>query len=240
MRIVEREINRQGRSVALVEMIPDREPEMLRIKWGLIGLALVLGAVSLCLVPEGEIDRFRIKGVLILGVLGSLGILWALSRVVYRGVVNREVKLGRRFLGMTMWLRRMPLAEDLRLDISRNEGSQILVKVLEPEGKLVHEIGPFVDGDQAVMACGLLRPKKTADLEVEDGDQEIANGVIRDLEGPVKPWGLAPYDFPDSRRPGIYWTRGSRLDRCDHYGSAWFWRGVDGDRFSRADLRCLL
>jgi len=190
MKIIEKEIKRRGRSVSLVELIPEKAPEMLRIKWGLIGLAMVLGAACLYLVPEGNFDRFRTKGVIILGALGCWGILWALSRVVYRGIVNREVKIGRRFLGMTMWTRRMPLAEDLSLDISRNEAAEIFVKMLEPEGDLIHEIGPFIDGDQAVTACGQLRPRKMMDEEMEEADQAVAREVIRDLEGPVKPWFL--------------------------------------------------
>jgi hypothetical protein len=189
MRIIEKTTRTGGRSVEVVELIPERDPEASRIKWGLIGLALVLTAICFYLAPAGAIDRFRLKGIVILGATGGYGVLWALSRTVYRGIVNRELNVGRRFLGLTLWKTRIPLAEDIRLDISRNDHAEILVKVLRPSEELVVEIGPFVDGDQAVQASSLLRPRKTVDTS-DDNSSLDAAAVIRSLEGQVKPWFL--------------------------------------------------
>ena len=179
----------RGRSVEVVDMIPERDPESSRIKWGLIGLALVLTAICFYLVPPGAVDRFRLKAIILLGFSGGYGVLWALSRTVLRGIVNREIKVGRRLMGITLWTSRIPLAEDIRLDIYRNDHAEISVKILRPNEDLVLEIGPFVDGDQAVEASSLLRPRKTVEPPEENGSQEAAS-IIRSLEGKLKPWGL--------------------------------------------------
>ena len=189
MRIIEKVTRTRGRSVEVVELIPERDPESSRIKWGLIGVTLVLAAICFHMAPAESIDRFRLKAIILLGGAGAYGVLWALSRAVFRGVVNREIKVGRRLMGITLWTSRVPLAEDIRLDICRNNHAEIFVKILRPGGELVVEIGPFTDGDQAVEASSLLRPRKIVDSSRKNSSQEAA-AVIRGLEGIVKPWGL--------------------------------------------------
>ena len=189
MRIIEKMTRTRGRSVEVVELIPERDPESSRIKWGLIGMTLVLAAICFYLAPTESIDRFRLKAIILLGGAGAYGVLWALSRAVFRGVVNREIKVGRRLMGISLWTSRVPLAEDIRLDICRNDYAEIFVKILRPGGELVVEIGPFTDGDQAVEASSLLRPRKIVDDSGKNCSQEAA-AVIRSLEGMVKPWAL--------------------------------------------------
>lgn len=189
MRIIENMTRTRGRSVEVVELIPERDPESSRLKWGLIGMTLVLAAVCFYLAPTESIDRFRLKAIILLGGAGGYSVLWALSRDVFRGVVNREIKVGRRLIGMTLWTSRFPLAEDIRLDICRNNHAEISVKISRPSGELVVEIGPFTDGDQAVEASSLLRPRKVVDISGKNSSQEAA-AVIRSWEGMVKPWGL--------------------------------------------------
>ena len=189
MRIIEKLTRSRGRTVEVVELIPEPDPEGERIKWGLVGLALVLTAICFHLAPEGAVDRFRLKAIIILGGVGLYGVLWALSRRVFREVVNREIKIGRRLLGITLWTTRIPLAEDVRLDISRNDHAEISVRIVRPDEELVVEIGPFQDGDQAVEASVLLRPRKKVEESDEIGSQEAA-AVIRNLEGTVRPWFL--------------------------------------------------
>ena len=179
----------RGRSAEVVELIPERDPESSPLKWGLIGMTLVLAAICFYLVPVESIDRFRLKAIILLGGAGAYGVLWSLSRAVFRGVVNREIKVGRRLMGITLWTSRFPLAEDIRLDICRNNHAEISVKILRPSGELVVEVGPFADGDQAVEVSSLLRPRKIVDIPGKNSSQEAA-AVIRSWEGMIKPWGL--------------------------------------------------
>ena len=189
MTIIEKMTRTRGRSVEVVELIPERDPGSSRLKWGLIGMTLVLAAICFYLAPTESIDRFRLKAIILLGGAGVYGVLWALSRAVFRGVVNREIKVGRRLMGISLWTSRVPLAEDIRLDICRNDHAEIFVKILHPSGELVVEIGPFTDGDRAVEASSLLRPRKIVDGAGKNSSQEAA-AVIRSWEGMVKPWGL--------------------------------------------------
>ena len=92
-------------------------------------------------------------------------------------------------MGITLWTSRFPLAEDIRLDICRNNHAEISVKILRPSGELVVEVGPFADGDQAVEVSSLLRPRKIVDIPGKNSSQEAA-AVIRSWEGMIKPWGL--------------------------------------------------
>jgi hypothetical protein len=92
MRIIEKMTRTRGRSVEVVELIPEREPGSSRIKWGLIGMTLVLAAICFYLAPTESIDRFRLKAIILLGSAGAYGVIWALSRAVFRGVVNRRLR----------------------------------------------------------------------------------------------------------------------------------------------------
>ena len=84
MRIIENMTRTRGRSVEVVELIPERDPESSRLKWGLIGMTMVLAAICFYLAPTESIDRFRLKAIILLGGAGGYSALWALSRDVFR------------------------------------------------------------------------------------------------------------------------------------------------------------
>lgn len=183
MKITEKTINKRGQTVQVVELVPGGIERGLRWKSGLAGLLLIGIAVALTTyIPEFQ-GSYRVK-ILILGALfgGSL-LISSLGRRVYRSEDRLSIRAGTRICGMTFWSPCVPMTGDQALEICRNKYTELVIKVRSSEeGETLISVGSFVDGDQAVKALALLRPKKMGDDEIVENPQSVAASVIRELE----------------------------------------------------------
>lgn len=189
MKITEKTINKRGQSVQVVQMIPGGIERGLRLKSGLAGLLLIGLAVALStFIPEFQ-GSYRVKTIILGVIFGGSLLFSAIGRRVFRSEDRLSIRAGTRFCGITIWFPCVPMTKDQVLEVCRNKNAELVVRVKDSEeGNTLMAVGPFVDGDQAVEAISLLRPRKLSDDEIVENPQSVAVSVIRELErGVPKP-----------------------------------------------------
>lgn len=183
MKISEKTIRRDGRTLPVVELVPARLEKTLRWMCGAAGLLLAGAAVAMAMWVPDIAGHDRIKVIILGGIVGAGFVMTAMARRVYRSVDGAGIQVGTRWLGLTHWSPRIPTTHDQVLDIGRNRDSELFLTVRRAEGGMLLAVGPFVDGDQAMKGSALLSPAQNG--ERSDSSQVDAVRILRQLEGGV-------------------------------------------------------